>query len=115
MPIVHSFAILLEMLRNMVAPFPPVDTEMQTKAATPTSASPAVVPCHLKMPIPLASLAMVTCLMMVEEVFFKEIDGTAKVAFEDKAPFLVGFFVTLPVIFLDEWFFTRSTPVPWFS
>jgi hypothetical protein len=58
---------------------------------------------------------MMSSLMVVEKVFFEEIDGCAKPAFEGEAALLVRLLVPLPVVFLNKGLIARSAPVPWFS
>jgi hypothetical protein len=44
-PIVHGFAVLLKMLRNVVTPFSPVGAEMRAEATPPASTSLTILPC----------------------------------------------------------------------
>ena len=76
-PVFHSFTIFLEMLRDMVASLSPIDAEMRAKATAPASTSPTFLFGCFEVLVPLTSLAIVTRLVMMKEVFLKKIDGAA--------------------------------------
>lgn len=110
-------ALLLHVLREVVAAFGPVGAEVAAEAAAPSRSRHSLFPCgeHVRFLVPFcgaaAGGAAVRLHVVCGKVFFQKVDCGTEIAFEHFWAFLVGFFVAFPVCLLDKGFLAACAEV----
>lgn len=116
-PVGLGEALLLHVVREVVAAFGPVGAEVAAEAAAPARSRHAFFACgeHVRFLVPFrgpaAGGAAVRLHVVCCKVFVQKVDCGTEIAFKHLGALLVGFFMALPVCFFDEGFLAACAEV----